>query len=416
MRNEKGTFARGGAIAGAVLVGLSAASAFAADGTLKVNQGSTNPATPDFNGQNGGGEFGVYEFVNNNAALTLLPISATAKVNAIVNFHGPYDFQTFCLEPGEHISFDTTLNWTAATSVQLNNGSTRNLDPRTAYLFYKFWTATAFSPASPNYNYTLGAGRRASAADLQLAIWFTEGVSGFNSGNTALYTADAAAAVAPGGFWFNFTGGTGFPGNLGGVRALNIDFNGTREQDVLAIFTTETPPVEPPGDCSGKTPGFWHNKNGCELVKDSGAGANWSWLTVINQLPLVDGTDDGHLLANVPLSKDGFNTISDFLVSGNNAKNMAQKLSQHLAAMTFNVLAGFADGDCLVYTGDNADCIPGSPDTVSIGEVLLLAIDTLDTTDGDGDTYTPDGDPLRHYQECLKNILDDANNNLNWVN
>src|SRR5262245_48105680 len=124
MRHTRGKFARGGAIAGAVLVGLSAANAFAADGTLKVNQGSLNVAAPDFNGQIGGGEFGVYEFVNNNPALTLLPISAAAKV-------GNFDFQTFCLEPGVHIDFNTTLEWTASTSVQLVGGGTRNLDPRT---------------------------------------------------------------------------------------------------------------------------------------------------------------------------------------------------------------------------------------------------------------------------------------------
>ena len=236
MRHKRGKFARSGAIAGAALVGLSAASAFAADGTLKVSQGSTNPAAPDFNGQIGGGEFGVHEFVNNNAALTLLPISATAKVAG-------FDFQTFCLEPGVHIHFDTTLNWTAATTVQLVGGSTRNLDPRTAYLFYKFWTATAFTPA---YNYTLGAGRRDSAADVQLAIWFTEGVSAFNTGDVKTYTDDAAAAVAPGGTWFIFTGGAAFPGNLGGVRSLNIDHGTGFEQDLLAIFTTEEPPPPPP--------------------------------------------------------------------------------------------------------------------------------------------------------------------------
>jgi hypothetical protein len=413
MRHTRGKFARGGAIAGAVLVGLSAASAFAADGTLKVNQGSTNPAAPDFNGQNGGGEFGVYEFVNNNAGLTLLPISPTAKVNVIVNFHGPYDFQTFCVEPDDSIQFDTTLSWTAATTVQLNDGSTRNLDPRTAYLFWKFWTANAFSPASPNYNYTLGAGRKTSAGDLQLAIWFTEGVSNYNQNNVALYTADAAAAVAPGGGWYAFTNGAGFPGNLGGVRALNIENGTEHEQDILAIFGVDIP--HDPGDCSGLTPGFWHNKNGCALVKESGAGADWSWLTTINALPLVDGTSNGHLLGDVPLSKTGFNTISDFLVSGNNAKNMAQKLSQHLCAMQFNLLSGLADEDCLVYTGENADCV-GGVDTITIGEVMALAIDTLDTTDGDGDDYTPAGDPLRDYQECLKNILDAANNNVNWVN
>jgi hypothetical protein len=252
MRHTRGSYARSGAIAGVAILGLSAANAFAADGTLKLEQDDpTIAANREFNGNVGGGEFGVYDFINNNAGLTLLPISATAKVNAIVTggFHGPFDFQTFCLEPGVHVDFNIDLQWTANNQVQKVDGTFRNLDPRTAYLFFKFWTANALSPA---YNYTLGTGRSSSASTLQLALWFTEGVSGFNGGDVGSYTSDAATAVASGGSWFAFTGGQGFPGNLGGVKALNIVHDGALQQDILAIFTTEPPPPPPSGDCEAQ--------------------------------------------------------------------------------------------------------------------------------------------------------------------
>jgi len=413
MRIKSGRFARGSAIASGMLVGLCAASAFAADGTLQVEQGlqwfDGGGGGTAFNGNVGGGEFGVYDWNLTNASLTLQPISATAMVNTIVNGHGPFTFQTFCLEPGVHIDFNTVLNFTVNTNVQLPGGALAPLNARTAYLFTKFYQAQAFVPA---YVYSpLGVSRGTSAKDLQLAMWFTEGRSAYGGGatdNVDEYIADADAATGAGGGWTALWGST-FPGSLGGVRALNIDNNGALQQDLLAIFGEEPPPP-PDGDCEGRTPGFWHNKNGCKLVKESGDGADWSWLTTINGLPLVDGTKDGHYLDNVSLDKDGFLEISDFLVSGNNAKNMAQKLSQHVAAMQFNLLSGLAGEDCLVYTGQNSDCV-GGESTVEIGLVMQLAIESLEDF-----PYTPDGHAERDYQECLKNILDAANNNVNWVN
>ena len=411
MRHKRGKFARGGAIAGGVLVGLCAASAFAADGTLKVEQGlqwfDGGGGGTAFNGNVGGGEFGVYDFNLTNVSLTLFPMSATAKVNTIVNGHGPFEFQTFCLEPGVPLSFNHVLNFTVNTSVQLPGGGFAPLQVKTAYLFWTFWTANAFTPA---YTYSpLGAPRGLSAKDLQLALWFTEGRSGYGGGatdNVDEYIAQADTATGPTGAW-TVLWGTTFPQSLGGVRALNIDFNGTLEQDFLAIFGEEPPPP-PDGDCEGRTPGFWHNKNGLKLIKESGAGADYSWLNTINALPLKKGNGDDF---DVTVNKAGSEDLSDWLVSGNNAVNMAQKLSQHLAAMQLNVLNGFADEDCLVYTGVNADCLPGSPDTISIGDLIDLAIDLLNQ-----DGYTPAGDPLRDDQECVKNILDAANNNANWVN
>ena len=400
---RKGVFGRGSAIASGVLLGLCAANAFAADGTLKLEQGlqwSEQGGGVCFNGDVGGGEFGVYDFVNNNASLSVLPQSAAAKVTATVNGIPGFDFQTFCLEPFGPIDFNVTLQWTASTTVQLETGATRNLDPRTAYLFTKFCMNQAFSPA---YAYApLGAGRSACAADVQLAIWYTEGESTFLGGNVGTYVADANAAVAAGGSWHTQWGGT-FPGNLGGVRALNLVNGDSLQQDVLVVVPEDTPESE----CEGRTPGFWHNKNGQKLVKASGDGPEWSWLDTLNDLCLVNGSGAD---VDFTINKAGGDKLADFLVSGNNAVNMAQKLSQHVAAMQLNILNGFAHEDCGVFTGDEAECLDGQPETISLGELMDLAKDALCDAN-----YTPEGHPDRDYQECLKNILDDANNNANWA-
>ena len=249
---RKGVFGRGAAITSGVLLGLCAANAFAADGTLKLEQGlqwSEQGGGVCFNGDVGGGEFGVYDFVNNNGSLTVLPQSAAAQVTTTVNGIPGFAFQTFCLEPVGPIDFNVTLHWTASTTVQLVNGGRRNLDPRTAYLFTKFCMNEAFSPA---YAYaSLGAGRSDSAADVQLAIWYTEGVSTFLGGNVGAYVAEANAAVAAGGSWHAQWGGT-FPGNLGGVRALylvipTLTGNLSRQQDILVVVP-EGPPDEVCGD------------------------------------------------------------------------------------------------------------------------------------------------------------------------
>ena len=247
MRHKRGKFPGGIAIASGVLIALGAANALAADGTLQVEQGLQwfeGGGGTAFNGGVGGGEFGVYDFHLTNPAFSLLPISATAKVTTVVNGNGPFEFQTFCLEPFVNIDFNTVLNFTVSEFVQLAGGATEELDPRTAYLFTKFWTAQAFSPA---YVYSpLGAARADSAADLQLALWFTEGRSAYGGGptdNVDEYIADANAATGAGGSWTALWGST-FPGNLGGVRALNVDRNGVLQQDLLAIFQEE--PTEPP--------------------------------------------------------------------------------------------------------------------------------------------------------------------------
>jgi hypothetical protein len=298
--------------------------------------------------------------------------------------------------------------------VQRGDGTTRQMSAATAYLYTKFWNGTAFN-ADP-YTYSpLGTSRSIPASILQAAIWYTEGVSSHvPTGSEKLWVDEAIAATTAGGSWASLYG-TAYPGCLGNVRALNIT-KGTGAsieylQDVLVLIKGTTTTCD--CDCTGYTPGFWHNKNGLALIKASGVpgACTYSWINTLNAYHLRDASGANQDFA---VSKTGAGVLSDWLVSGNNAVNMAQKLSQHVAAMALNVLRGEdnagASRDCLVYTGTSKDCLNGR-ETITIGEVLDLAEASL-TTYG----YTPSGHAQRSYQECLKNILDAANNNLNWVN
>ena len=82
---------------------------------------------------------------------------------------------------------------------------------------------------------------------------------------------------------------------------------------------------------------------------------------------------------------------------------MAFQLSGHLAAMYMNVLVGSVNGGALVYIGHEGDMI-------SINNLLDAADEALCL---DGETFSVDEN--RDSQEMLKNALDKANNNLNWV-
>lgn len=74
---------------------------------------------------------------------------------------------------------------------------------------------------------------------------------------------------------------------------------------------------------------------------------------------------------------------------------MAYMLSVHLAAMELNVYNGFVSGSAYYV-----------PAGMTIDALMTAANTTLGI-----DGYTPAGDPLRSYQEQLKNWLDQLNNN-----
>jgi hypothetical protein len=158
------------------------------------------------------------------------------------------------------------------------------------------------------------------------------------------------------------------------------------------------------GAGGGHTLGFWSNKNGEKTMADGKS-----------KIPELD------LLAGLNLRKaDGsefdpgnYTAFRNWLL-GAKATNMAYMLSAQLAAMKLNVEAGFVSPDANVHAGSApADCTVDGLNAfgfISIDE-LMAAADAELGAHG----YTPSGDPSRSCQEFLKDALDDANNNLNFV-
>ncbi len=153
------------------------------------------------------------------------------------------------------------------------------------------------------------------------------------------------------------------------------------------------------GAGGGKTLGFWSNQNGQAKMNDGGTMA--PELAMLSSLCLVDANGN-------PFDPAAYPQFRTWLLSAT-AVNMSYMLSAQLAAMELNVEAGLVSAGSLVYA-------PGCGNTgignnfISIAD-LLSAAGTALCADG----YTPDGDPNRAEQECLKNALDRANNNLNFV-
>jgi hypothetical protein len=137
----------------------------------------------------------------------------------------------------------------------------------------------------------------------------------------------------------------------------------------------------------GLTLGFWSNKNGQALIGSDD-------LTQLRDLNLrgPSGADFD------PTNYAAFRT---WLLNGN-AVDMAYMLSVQLAAMKMNVYNGKVVGTALIYA-------PGTTSANSLGfatvnDVIAEANASLGSYPGD-----------RAYQEALKNALDNANNNRNFV-
>lgn len=147
------------------------------------------------------------------------------------------------------------------------------------------------------------------------------------------------------------------------------------------------------GPGGGHTLGFWSNRNGQALF----------------------GTDDLALMVSLNLrNADGFHfnpgsymAFRSWLLAAN-ATNMSYILSAQLAAMKLNVFNGKVDGGALIHA-------PGAQSANPLGFA------TVSDIMGEADTELKlcglvlSGSPFRGYQEALKNALDDANNNLNFV-
>lgn len=141
------------------------------------------------------------------------------------------------------------------------------------------------------------------------------------------------------------------------------------------------------------TPGFWSNKHGRAAIGSDD-------LAVLNFLNLVDANGNAFDPAN-------FDTFRAWLLAGN-AVNMAYMLSVQLAAAELNVFNGAVSGSALIYApGTNSADVNGFATLNSIIIEANLALGA--------DSFTPAGDANRAYQEALKNALDAANNDTNYL-
>lgn len=150
------------------------------------------------------------------------------------------------------------------------------------------------------------------------------------------------------------------------------------------------------GPGGGKTLGYWSNKNGANVMSSGGG------LAIVNALPLVDGAG-----AYVP----DFATHGAFRtwILGASATNMAYMLSAQLAAMKLNATIGDVEGSALLYAGSCGNT--GIDDSfITVNDLIQASINELTMH-----PLTLSGSPYRAYQQCLKDTLDNGNNNRNFV-
>jgi hypothetical protein len=147
------------------------------------------------------------------------------------------------------------------------------------------------------------------------------------------------------------------------------------------------------GAGGGLTLGFWSNPNGQALIT---AGD----LTMLSGLNLrnANGSDFN------PTTKG---QVKTWLLNAT-ATNMAYMLSAQLTAMELNVAHGKVSGSTLIYA-------PGTSSANSLGFATVNDVVAEANTELGLHGSTVAASATRTYQEALKNALDKANNNLNFV-
>ncbi|HKO96215.1 MAG TPA: hypothetical protein VJU86_04445 [Pyrinomonadaceae bacterium] len=157
------------------------------------------------------------------------------------------------------------------------------------------------------------------------------------------------------------------------------------------------------GAGGGLTLGYWSNKNGEKSIQNCQGGGTAGTMTFLSGLNLRNGSGDNF----DPTSHANFKS---WILSAT-AANMAYMLSAQLAAMQLNVRCGGVNGTALIYA-------PGLPTVAPNGFATVNAIMAAANTDLATHTHTESAgadSAFRSYQENLKNALDRANNNLNFV-
>ena len=147
------------------------------------------------------------------------------------------------------------------------------------------------------------------------------------------------------------------------------------------------------GAGGGLTLGFWSNRNGQALID----GTDLAMLVALNLRNAAGTSFD-------PANNAALRT---WLLSAT-ATNMAYMLSAQLAAMELNVFNGKVSGSSLIYA-------PGTLSANTLGYATVNAVMAEANASLGTNGYTVAAGATRTYQEALKNALDKANNNLNFV-
>jgi hypothetical protein len=152
------------------------------------------------------------------------------------------------------------------------------------------------------------------------------------------------------------------------------------------------------GAGGGKTLGFWSNKNGQATMNDGGSID--SELELLQEKNLRNATG-AHFN---PTSYAGFRTW----ILGATATNMAYMLSAQYAAMLLNVEAGLVNPAAIIYA-------PGTSSANALGYAILGDVMNEANVLLGFKGSIPAGDPARVLATALKDALDNANNNRNFV-
>jgi hypothetical protein len=147
------------------------------------------------------------------------------------------------------------------------------------------------------------------------------------------------------------------------------------------------------GAGGGLTLGFWSNKNGQALV-----GSDDTAMLVALNLRNASGA---------AFDPNSYAALRTWLLNAT-ATNMAYMLSAQLAATELDVLNGKVNGSSLIYA-------PGTTSANSLGFATVNAVMAEANAELGANGLTPSGSAYRSHQEALKNALDRANNNLNFV-
>lgn len=155
------------------------------------------------------------------------------------------------------------------------------------------------------------------------------------------------------------------------------------------------------GAGGGKTLGFWSNNNGQAKLNDVDPPGTPSELAMLSSLNLRNNA--------LPNNFDpaNYTTFRSWLLNAN-ATNMAYMLSAQLAAMELNVEGGLVNGEALIYA-------PGTQSANDLGYAKVSDVMAEANTSLGTNGNTTAASATRTYQEALKNALDKANNNLNFV-